>query len=120
MVLGDFSDSYSVEFLVVHVFDDEFSVFDSYDDTYVSVVGIISMSFELDDGSYGRGFTCWYSLCFRITDPLVCISSPGYILVLCDEGSTVSPRESSIQSRISNLVCFISLFYSGVCIKKAF
>lgn len=47
MVLGDFSDGYCVEFLIVHIFDDKLGVFDSYDDTYVSVVGIISMSFEL-------------------------------------------------------------------------
>ena len=108
MILGDFSDSYSVEFLIVHVFDDDLGVFDSYDDTYVSVVGIISMSFELDDGSYGRGFTCWYSLCFRITDPLVCISSPGYILVLCDEGSTVSPRKTRIMTTIFDTIHLVS------------
>ena len=120
MIFGDFSDGYGVEFLIVHVFDDKLSVFDSDNNSYMSVVGIVSMSFKLYDSTNSWGFTSRYSLSFGITDPLVCISSPGYTLVLCDESGTVSPRESSIQSRISNLVCFISLFYSGVCIKKAF
>ena len=120
MVLGDFSDGYGVEFLVVHVFDDDLGVFDSYDDAYMSVVGVIPVSFELNDGSYSGSFTSGYSLCFRITDPLVCISSPGYILVLCDKGGTVSPCKSSVKTCVCNLICFVSLFYSRICIKKTF
>lgn len=118
MILGDFSDGNSVEFLVVHVFDDEFGIFDSYDDTDMSVVRIVSISFELDDRSHCRGFTSWYSLCFCISYPLVCISSPGDCLVLCDIGGTVSPGKSSAQSGIDYLIGFISFLSSSACLKK--
>ena len=107
MVLGDFSDGYCIEFLIVHVFDNKLGVFDSYDDTYVSVVGIVSVSFELYNRSYSRRFTGWYSFCFCITYPLICISSPGYILVLCDVGGTVSAGKARIVTTI--LYCIDSL-----------
>ena len=118
MVFWYFSDCYCVEFLIVHVFDNKLGVFDSYDDTYVSVVGVISVSFELYNRSYSRRFTSWYSFCFCIPYPLICISSPGYILVLCDIGGTVSPGESSIESCISNFVCFYSRLCWGSSIEE--
>ena len=110
MIFWYFSDRYCIEFLIVHVFDDKLGIFDSYDDTYMSVVGIVSMSFELYDSTNSWSFTSRYSLCFCITYPLICISSPCHALILCDIGSTVSPRESSIEACISNLICFCSWF----------
>ena len=118
MVLGDFSDGYCVEFLIVHIFDNNLAVFDSYNDTYMSVVGIVSMSFKLYDSTNCWRFTSRNSLCFCITYPLICISSPGYTLVLCDVGGTVSPRESSIEACISNLICFCSRLCWGSSIEE--
>ena len=118
MIFWYFSDSDCVEFLIVHVFDDKLGIFDSYDDTYMSVVGIVSMSFKLYDSTNCWSFTSRYSLCFCITYPLISISSPGHRLILCDIGSTVSPRESSIEARVSNLICFCSWFCRSSSIEK--
>ena len=107
MIFWYFSDGYCVEFLIVHIFDNKLGVFDSYDDTYMSVVGIVSMSFKLYDSTNCWSFTSRYSLCFCITYPLICISSPGYILVLCDVGGTVSAGKARIVTTI--LYCIDSL-----------
>ena len=106
-----FSDSNSIEFLIVHIFDNQFALFDSYDDTYMSVVGIVSMSFKLYDSTNCRSFPCRYSLCLRIAYPLICIPSPCYRLILCNISSTVSPCKSSIQTCVSNFICFYSWLF---------
>ncbi len=100
MIFWYFSDSDSIEFLIVHIFDDKLGIFDSYDDTYMSVVGIVSMSFELYDSTNSWSFTSRYSLCFCITYPLICISSPCHALILCDIGSTVSAGKTRIVAMI--------------------
>lgn len=120
MIFGDFSDGYGVEFLIVHVFDDDLGIFDSDNNSYMSVVGIVSMSFKLYDSTNSWGFTSRYSLSFGITDPLVCISSPGYTLVLCDESGTVSPRKTGIMTMIFDAIRLVSSRKRIISIKKTF
>ena len=100
MIFWYFSDSYCIEFLIVHIFDDKLGIFDSYDDTYMSVVGIVSMSFELYDSTNCWRLTSRYSLCFRITYPLIRISSPCHAFILCDIGSTVSAGKTRIVAMV--------------------
>ena len=100
MIFWYFSDSYGIEFLIVHIFDNEFTLFDSYDDTYMSVVRIVSMSFKLYDSTNSRSLTSRYSLCFCISYPLISIPSPCYCLILCNIGSTVSTGKTRIVTMV--------------------
>lgn len=98
------------ESTIVHVWNYDMSISKIYYNTYVTIARIISSSTKLNNCSECRSITSCMSFSTSIIKPLICVSWPINILILCYIPSTISPVKGPLWLSPYKLIPPLSIY----------
>ncbi len=102
-----------IESTIVHVLHDDIAIFDTRDNTNVSIVPIVSTSRKLNNWPDDRSWSGFYTIIFRISHPWDRIPSPCHILILGHIPRTIPSNKSSSHSRIFYDISILQSCFRG-------
>lgn len=95
IIFWNFSNCHLIESSIVHIFDNHIIILYSSNDTNMSIIPIVSSTRKLYYRTNYWRRSCFFSLCSCISNPRTCITTPSYILILCNIPSTISSDKTS-------------------------